>query len=185
MRALTLTQPWAGLVASGIKLVENRPRRMIKSDDFGKRFAIHASREIDDPTYDRIKSIDPTLFTAAGYARWYSLSRITSAVIAVATLDRMIEVGPASPDFGDPNSQAILSLPEDQRRWFFGPIGYVLRDVIALETPVPCRGFQGFWTLPADVAAKVGEQVCDECRGPGVYFLNGEPQTCICMEPQT
>jgi hypothetical protein len=38
-------------------------------------------------------------------------------------------------------------LAPDQRRWFFGPVGYVLRDVHALETPVPCRGWQGFWHL--------------------------------------
>lgn len=57
MRALTLTQPWAGLVASGIKLVENRPRKIIAQDDFGKRFAIHASREIDESVYARIYEI--------------------------------------------------------------------------------------------------------------------------------
>ena len=184
MRALTLTQPWAGLVASGIKRVENRPRRMIKADDFGKRFAIHASREIDDAVYDRIKASAPELFTAAGYARsrWYDLSRITSAVIAVATLDRVMD--PRACGIEPDSPEAAAPLPEDQRRWFFGPFGYVLRDVIALEMPVPCRGWQGFWTLPDDIAAMVGEQVCDECRGPGVYFLNGEPQTCICMEPQ-
>lgn len=46
MRALTLTltQPWAGLVASGIKLVENRTRSMIRREDFGRPFALHASR---------------------------------------------------------------------------------------------------------------------------------------------
>jgi hypothetical protein len=35
----------------------------------------------------------------------------------------------------------------------------VLRDVRALATPVPCRGYQAFWTLPADVAARVEEQL--------------------------
>jgi hypothetical protein len=46
MRALTLTQPWAGLVASGIKRIENRSRHMIKREDFGKPFAIHAGDAI-------------------------------------------------------------------------------------------------------------------------------------------
>jgi hypothetical protein len=48
MRALTLTQPWAGLVASGIKLIENRPRQMIKASNWGEPFALHAGREIDE-----------------------------------------------------------------------------------------------------------------------------------------
>lgn len=26
-------------------------------------------------------------------------------------------------------------------------------------SPVPCRGFQGFWTLPDDVARRVTEQI--------------------------
>jgi hypothetical protein len=50
-------------------------------------------------------------------------------------------------------------LPDDQRRWFFGPFGYVLRDVRALATPVPCRGWQGFWTLPDDIESAVNEQL--------------------------
>jgi hypothetical protein len=155
VRALTLTQPWAGLVAAGIKKVENRPRHMIKRDAIGTRFAIHASREIDRDVYRRIfetapdlnEAPDPTWSPCASERTpWYRLSRITSAVIAVATLDRVV------------HSCVAIDLG-DQRRWFFGPIGYVLRDVRALAAPVPCRGFQGFWTLPDDVEASIVEQL--------------------------
>lgn len=156
MRALTLTQPWAGLVAAGIKLVENRPRQMIKREDFGKPFAIHASREIDQGVYARIAEIDESI--CKDPSAWYALSRITSAVIAVATIDRVVSTGAASHDFDDENSLAIRALGE-QRRWFFGPIGYVLRDVRALATPVPCRGWQGFWTLEAETERRVMEQI--------------------------
>jgi hypothetical protein len=161
MRALTLTQPWAGLVASGIKLVENRPRSMIKREDFGKPFAIHASREIDEDVYAQLRENAPDVCPAAFSSfdpdafippemRWYRLSRITSAVIAVATIDAMIE--------GPPRGTAGF-LSDDQRRWYFGPIGYVLRDVIALREPVACKGALGFWTLPADVESKVREHL--------------------------
>ena len=91
MRALTLTQPWAGLVASGIKLVENRPRLMIKRDDFGKPFAIHASREIDQRVYARIHEIAPELVPyGQTKAAWAALSRITSAVIGTAIVERAV-----------------------------------------------------------------------------------------------
>ena len=155
MRALTLTQPWAGLVAAGIKLVENRSRSMIKREDFGKLFAIHASKEIDEDVYLRIAEIDKGLGTGPHLAdeRWWQLSRITSAVIAVAGIDRVVTSATTS-GLGCP-----MSLTFDQRRWFFGPVGYVLRDVIALPEPVPCRGWQGFWTLDADTEAKVREQL--------------------------
>ena len=45
-RALTLTQPWGGLIVSGVKRIENRPWKPA-AHMLGRRFAIHASREID------------------------------------------------------------------------------------------------------------------------------------------
>jgi hypothetical protein len=165
MRALTLTQPWAGLVASGIKLVENRPRTMIKPQDFGKRFAIHASREIDHDVYARIAEIDPglDLRKAQADARWYHLSRITSAVIAVATIDKVLTGGWDADAIAEHAGALSFSngelLGPSQVRWFFGPVGYLLRDVVALREPVPCRGALGFWTLPPDVERAVEAQL--------------------------
>ena len=168
MRALTLTQPWAGLVAAGIKLVENREQGVIKASDFGTPFAIHASREIDEGVYARIDEIQPGL--CRGHVRgggtsigdWWHRSRVTGAVIAVAVVDRCVRsTGISSNHPGtaygyDPEELAELG---DQRRWLFGRYGYVLRDVRALAEPVPCRGALGFWTLPADVAARVEAQL--------------------------
>lgn len=161
MRALTVTNPWAGLIAAGIKLVENRPRSMIKSEDFGKPFAIHASREIDESVYDSIHRVAPEIgrgdihktFAPA----WGRLSRITSAVIAVATLRDAMYIGGNSPE----TTVKVLDRLgiSEQLRFTFGPTVYVLSDVVALPTPVPCKGSLGFWTLPADVDAKVREQI--------------------------
>lgn len=168
MRALTLTQPWAGLVAAGIKLVENRPRPMIKREDFGKPFALHAGREIDEAVYDRIYEIAPKLSGTyaiehhVGLPPWSRLSRITSAIIGVATVDCALI------DWRDRNGRILDAYGTedgpnvelgDQRRWFFGPIGYVLRDVRTLAEPVPCRGWQGFWTLAPELAARVEAQL--------------------------
>lgn len=162
MRALTLTQPWAGLVASGIKLVENRPRPMIKREDFGKPFAIHASREIDADVYATIRRIAPELVSPEPEPEgsftepWYGLSRIKSAVIAVATIDRVFRTGPRSE-----HNATDFDLVErlGQARWSFGPVVYLLRDVRALAKPVPCRGYQGFWTLGVDLEAQVESQL--------------------------
>lgn len=169
MRALTLTQPWAGLVASGIKLVENRPRSMIKFEDFGEPFAIHASREIDERVYKRLNEIAPDLFEYENdvdrhlaQVRWYQLSRVTSAIIGIATIDKVLSGGwDAETIYEHRNALSFSNgtlLGPDQVRWFFGPIGYLLRDVRALRTPVPCRGAQGFWTLPVDREASVRSQ---------------------------
>lgn len=156
MRSLTLTQPWAGIVASGVKLIENRPRKMINPDDWGALFAIHASREIDARVWATAITIDPTIAIdypgpMARAARVHRLASITSAVIGVARIVTFVT------DARQIDEYTLDA--ENQRRWFFGPIGYVLRDVRALERPVPCKGRLGFWTLPTDVAARVEEQL--------------------------
>lgn len=156
MRALTLTQPWAGLVAAGIKLVENRTHHLIKRDSVGVRFAIHASREIDEAVYDRIEQIAPEIFDEYGDfygAPWWILTRHTSAVIAVATLADIVF------DKSGMLAHEIAKQLGEQRRWYTGQIGYVLRDVQALATPIECRGMLGFWTLPEDVERRVMEQL--------------------------
>lgn len=167
MRALTLTQPWAGLVASGIKLVENRSRSMILHEDFGVPFAIHASREIDEDVYARIMELAPEL-THTGFSdgmirsvihtddAWYRRTRITSAVLGIATIDSMLD--PGAHGIGTAEPEASAPLADDQRRWFFGPIGYVLRDVQAFSTPVQCRGWQGFWHLTSKEDRERGVQ---------------------------
>jgi hypothetical protein len=160
MRALTLTQPWAGLVASGVKLVENRPRRMIKSEDFGKPFAIHASRVHDESVWPRIIGIEPRLAldhpeSLTRRDRMHERMTTTSCVIGVAAIHGCIT---GSPDIPWHVGEIVQ---KDQMRWFFGPIGYVLRDVIALHEPVPCRGWQGFWTLPDDVERAVRAQLAE------------------------
>lgn len=162
MRALTLTQPWAGLVASGVKLVENRPRPVMKRGEIGTRFAIHASRVIDEGVYRVIRDGAPDLFVPTRIANVrsmredvYRLTRITSSVIAVATLRDQFHM--------DSDEDAVVELGTlgilDQVRFAFGPVVYVLDDVRALAKPIECRGYQGFWTLPADVAAKVEAQL--------------------------
>lgn len=134
----------------------------------GHPATLHASRLIDLPTYQRIREIAPELHVNedlpdSEQPLWYRLSRITSAAIAVATIDKVFD--------GDWDEATIAShasalsftngdrLGPDQVRWFFGPVGYVLRDVRALETPVYCRGWQGFWTLPDDAERAVVEQI--------------------------
>jgi hypothetical protein len=158
IRALTLTQPWAGLVASGVKLVENRSRRAPKPM-IGQRFAIHASREIDRNIYERIFAIAPELNEGGDEqgAPWFVRSQITSALIAIVTLDSCLD--PIACGIDPDSDEASAPLDPDQRRWFFGPYGYVLRDVRPLARPVPCKGMLGFWTVPSDVERLVMEQI--------------------------
>jgi hypothetical protein len=158
MRALTLTQPWAGLVASGVKLVENRPRAAPHTM-FGQRFAIHASREIERRAWSGVIEIEPRVALdhpgpMAFAGRVHQLASITSAVIAVATLDGMVfdKTGMLYNDIG-------RELGEQFKWWIPSQFGYVLRDVIALPRPVSCKGMLGFWTLAPETERAVVEQL--------------------------
>ena len=46
-----------------------------------------------------------------------------------------------------------------------GPYMYVLDNVCRLETPVPCAGKQGWWTVPEEIERQV-----NECRKIAVPF---------------
>jgi hypothetical protein len=147
MRALTLWQPWGWAVVSGHKTVENRPWAP-PANMVGVPFAIHAGKKWDEQAAESILMLldsdqlplHPTL-TAAG------------AVIGVATIERFVWTEAFEVEERHPSTLTL-----EQSRWFFGPYGWVLRDVVRLDEPVPCRGFQMFWTLPSDVEAEVSRQ---------------------------
>ena len=158
MRALTLTPPWTGVVADGLKLIENRPRSIIRRADFGQPFALHAGRKVDATVYEKIYRIAPELRPdpAMGRAtpRWYQLAQITSAVIAIATV-----VDVVFDRSGLLVSDIRRQLGPQSRWWFADQYGYVLRDVVVLPTPVQCRGWEGFWTLKPDIERAVAAQI--------------------------
>ncbi len=169
MRCLTLTQPWAGLVAAGVKPDENRDQRVITRASFGTPFAVHASREIDQGAYGRVMTIAPHLWRGwdegdpTSWPAWYRLSRITSAVIGVATVDRLAVVantgGPDRQWLRDPHRMYERICPLAERPFAAGPFVYMLRDQRALAEPVKCRGWMGFWRLSPDLCAAVRSQL--------------------------
>jgi hypothetical protein len=159
-KALTLTQPWCGLVAAGLKPIENRQRPMIRREDFNRPFALHASRAIDEAQMRRIIEIAPELCTDMA-APWIKLASITSAIIGVATIERAIVMftrADGSAYAVDMATREVVDLGEDAR-WFFGPIGYVLRDIRPLAEPIPCRGWQSFWTVPVEHVKLIEDQL--------------------------
>lgn len=145
MKALSLWQPWAWAMTEPMpparKDVENRtwpcPPALI-----GQRFAIHAAKRWDD---------SGARFIVQNGLRPPSKHTITlGAIVALATVDRVVTEHAA--------------LPVEQQRWFFGPYGYVLRDLAVLREPVPCRGFQMFWTVPPDVLATIDDLLMVDAR---------------------
>lgn len=123
MRALTLWQPWAYAITHLGKRVENRSWAAPEALR-GCKIAVHAGLRFDAEAFGELEAELGDLTGA---------EIVQGAVVATARLERVVI--------------SQRQLPEDQRRWWVGPYGWVLEDVLAIE-PVRCRGFQGLWELP-------------------------------------
>jgi hypothetical protein len=134
MLGLTLWRPWDLLIARGLKKIENRPWQPGRALQPGDRFAIHAGKHFDETCIPKAQHLGvPIAFFSGKWAE--------SAVVAVVTF------------------AGVVTTSDDD--WFTGPFGWILESPVILDRPVPCRGYQGLWTLPPLVEMDVAEQ----CRG--------------------
>lgn len=134
MKALTLRQPWASLIVTGAKDVENRtwPYRMPR--DFPHHLAIHAAKADTDN--------DPTIPKRA----WDALSDVIGGAAPPrgVLLGTVLVVGchNAAEEF------VPCSRWADPACWH-----WTLADPQPLAEPVPYKGRQGLWNVPDDIAA--------------------------------
>ena len=149
MKALTLWQPWASLVAEGCKPYEFR-RWAAPFSVRGQRIAIHAGArpmkrvELLDlielvETEGQVGTalvVEPALALLRGIlAGTVEVPR--SAVVCTAVLGVPVKAVDLPPEFAD--SDRV-----DHHVW-----GWPLSDIRRLTPPVPARGAQGFWTWEA------------------------------------
>lgn len=152
MKGLSITQPWASLIALGQKVIETRSW----STAYRGPVLIHASKGF--PTEcQRLCWRDPfaEVLIGGGFDRAEQLPR--GSIVAVA---RLAHVLPTSV-FDNPWQ---LSFKVSGAEYAFGDFsdgryGWVLQDVRPLTTPVPCKGSLGLWAVPADVLAAVSAQL--------------------------
>lgn len=157
MQALTLRQPYAGAVAHLGKDIENRSWAPPK-DVIGTRIAIHAGgARCNDRSLVHHRD---TIRVRAHDARRLDFDEPRLAVVAVATV-----VGATHYRYGG-NYGGRLTLREleylriNARGWALPDCwNWLLRDVIALPEPVPCKGRQKVWHLPEDVRVEVRDQL--------------------------
>ncbi|WP_068437016.1 ASCH domain-containing protein [Magnetospirillum sp. XM-1] len=153
MRAITLHQPWASLIAIGAKTFETRsfppPAKLI-----GQRIAIHAAvrdpvkiymemYRANDPAWEPIcNALDDAGFDGLN---WSLLP--LGAAVATAVLTGAYQLG----DGGQVvqrrgTGPQYLTLKTDHfgdytpGRW-----AWLLTDVQPLATPIPAKGKQGWW----------------------------------------
>lgn len=155
MKAITLWQPWATLIAIGQKRIETRSW----STKHRGLIAIHAAKwepsrspdRCDDVTFAATGAPFAAVLTAAGI---HVSDLASGAIVAVATL-----TGIAKTEDIVQWSQGLLKHEIEFGNYTSGRFGWVLQDLVRLPEPVPCRGFQRLWTVPPDVERQVREQM--------------------------
>lgn len=125
MKAITICQPYAELIARGDKPIENRtwPTR------FRGEIAIHAGL-----SRDWLGDDDERLMPNMAFG----------AVVATARLVTCLPLlGPRDQDTWPEEYRALADHEHAN-----GPWCWILRDVRRLAQPLPWRGAQGLWYLP-------------------------------------
>jgi hypothetical protein len=155
MRALTLRRPWAGAIAHLGKRVENRCHLAFRGA-VGERIAIHAGKTHvgSDVAWHarRIARGEDAEPTVPGY---HTADLDAQGIVCTALVRGWVaehDDGEVRYDGDVTEADALATLLDP---WWCGPVGYLLTDVRVLATPVPCRGAQGLWRVPADVEALV------------------------------
>lgn len=139
LRALTLHQPWATLIAIGAKTIETRswpPPRTVRPGD---RLAIHAGKHVADWMNEEWEQRVRALLGSD-----WRVSVPRGAVVAVATL----AAWGVTENRGRPWSAVPGDISGDDLLfgdWSPGRYAWVLTDVEPLDPPEPARGYQGLW----------------------------------------
>lgn len=136
MKALTLKHPWPWAIVCLGKRVENRrwtpARSQLREGDW---FAIHGGKIPEGRAVDEfLEDVDWILARfdiPLPSARW----KFRPGITALARYGGFVTAS------DDP--------------WFCGPYGWLLSDVLILPSAFQCRGAQGLWDVPGDVARTI------------------------------
>lgn len=152
MKVLTLSQPWATLIATGAKLIETRSWQTT----YRGELAIHAAKGYPVPAR-RFAGEEQ----AAGRLPW----RVPLAsILCVVTLDDCVEIGVLDA-VGHLSVRRVgkVTMVSDQELRYGnyepGRYAWLLSDVRPLTAPVRCTGKLGIWTLDAEIEQAVRQRI--------------------------
>ncbi|MCY4428902.1 MAG: ASCH domain-containing protein [Rhodospirillales bacterium] len=156
MRAITLHEPWATMIADGTKTYETR-HWAPPSTLYGRRIAIHAGRTVDVDAVDLFDYDLGAMYENAGkFACTAVLShafRVKSYKLLVRRHRRHYVVTTGEVRGGvevPPTMTADRYGDWSKGRWI-----WALIDVRALDERIPCHGQQGFWNVPEDIEGRL------------------------------
>lgn len=153
MKALTLTQPWASLIAIGAKRIETRSW----TTDFRGQVAIHAAKGLG-PVGGKSGLKDRCRMPAFAIAlEGIEQPLQLGAIVAVANLVnvRRIDMRVRA----EVMSQIVTPYEIEFGDYASGRYAWILEDVKPLAQPVPCSGALSLWEVPDDVHRQVFMQI--------------------------
>jgi hypothetical protein len=181
VKAITLHQPWASLIADGLKQYETRHWRT----NYRGKLLIHAAKRTFS-AFGAEHKIGMKACELAGWGKFQgrtlnycgggskSISLPLGAVVAVAELQGCYEiregVGPTVQNFEPPHytpgecfiysgSRSELELAVGD--WTPGRYAWRLENVLKLPRPIPCRGFQQLCNCESAVLREVADQALE------------------------
>ena len=144
IRALTLWQPWASLVAVGAKKIETRSWYTKHRGSL----AIHAAKSfgLEQRAYAYSEPVWPYMKNIWSHGK--PIVPYLGTIVAIVTLADCIEM---TPEF-------IAAVPEAER--FFGDYqpgryAWMLTDVRLQISPIPAIGHQGLWKWEVAEGVKI------------------------------
>lgn len=150
MKALTLIRPWSDALVRGPKRVENRTW-LPPVESIGRYLAIHAGKKFDEDGGCDLRAM------GTGWSPPLEASDSPQGIVGVVLLRGWLDLRGGRIAHALDNETHAVAIRLDQDRWWAGPCGWLFGEPIAIE-PVPCRGAQGLWIVPADVEAIVRER---------------------------
>jgi hypothetical protein len=134
MKALTVKQPWASLIVSGVKDLENRDW----PTHYRGLIAIHSSRRLAREDLEEAGELIHS-FVPGFRADLFRQCRFPTGMI-LGTV------------------KLVDCVAACESPWFQGTYGFVLKNAVAFPCPVVCRGELGFWEVPAYLLPRLREE---------------------------
>lgn len=128
IRGLTLWRPWPWAILHGSKRIENRPWAC-PQHAVGQLIALHAGKRWHDDGAESIAAMHPEMPRGS--------DDHAVGIVGVA--------------------RVVGCITDSDDRWFFGPYGWLLDQVAAIDV-IPMRGAQGLWPISPGMAAVVLER---------------------------
>jgi len=118
VKALSVKQPWAWLICAGLKDVENRNWYT----QYRGRCYVHTGIKIDKRAFEWLADRFPECL----YQRVIVNGLINPSVLVTGAIIGEVEI--------------VDCVEKSESHWFTGRHGFVLRNPVLYEVPVPCRG---------------------------------------------